>query len=194
MKTFDELQRLWENASRPPVGRGSVSGICLRLGGGQHDVTRSVELTVADGLVGDRWHLADDPQRLAQVTLMNATVGDLIAFAGTPRHEAGDNFFVDLDLSESALPVGAHVRLGAALLEVTPEPHLGCKKFHQRFGAGALRWVNHQGNRPSRLRGVNLRVLEGGTVRVGDTVEVVPAQPVGRVSARLLSPEVSTAG
>ena len=63
--------------------------------------------------------------------------------------------------------------MGTALLEVTAEPHLGCKKFNQRFGAGALRWVNHQDHRPSRLRGVNLRVLEGGTVRVGDAITVL---------------------
>jgi MOSC domain-containing protein YiiM len=63
--------------------------------------------------------------------------------------------------------------LGAALLEVTPEPHLGCSKFHARFGAGALRWVNHKDHRRERLRGVNLRVLERGLVRVGDRAEVV---------------------
>jgi MOSC domain-containing protein YiiM len=70
--------------------------------------------------------------------------------------------------------VGAQLRLGSALLEVTAEPHLGCSKFRERFGAGALRWVNHKELRSERLRGVNLRVLRAGHVRIGDGVEVLP--------------------
>lgn len=173
MKTYEELERLWNGAAPPPIGHGVVRGICLRRGAGRHDLAEQGEVTVTEGLVGDRWKLAEDPERLCQVTFMNATVADLIAHGDTPRHDAGDNFYVDLDLSEGTLPAGARIRVGAALLEVTAEPHLGCKKFNQRFGPGALRWVNHLEHRSSRLRGVNLRVLEGGTVRVGDAITVL---------------------
>jgi MOSC domain-containing protein YiiM len=180
MRTFDELQELWRGVPSPPSGSGSVLEICRRLGGGRHESLPAGELTVAGGLLGDRWRPAHDPERLCQVTFMNATVGDCIAFAERPRRDAGDNFFVDLDLSEESLPVGSQVRLGTALLQVTAEPHLGCRKFRARFGAGALRWVNHLQHRALRLRGVNLCVLEPGTVRVGDRVELVAAK--GRVT------------
>jgi hypothetical protein len=173
MKTFEELVALWEAAPRPPAGIGTVRGICVRLGGGRHAQREQAEVTLEHGLVGDRWRLADDPERLSQVTILNALVAANIAHSGTPGSEAGDNFIVDLDLSTAALPIGARVRLGLALLEVTPEPHLGCKNFNQRFGAGALRWVNHQAHRAQRFRGVNLRVLESGPVRLGDRVEVL---------------------
>ena len=173
MKTYEELERLWKDATPPSIGEGVLRGICLRRGAGRHELAEQGEVTVAEGLLGDRWKLAEDPERLCQVTFMNATVADLIAHGDTPPHDAGDNFYVDLDLSERTLPAGARIRMGTALLEVTAEPHLGCKKFNQRFGPGALRWVNHQDHRPFRLRGVNLRVLEGGTVRVGDAITVL---------------------
>ena len=80
-------------------------------------------------------------------------------------------------LSEAALPVGARVRVGKALVEVTAEPHLGCAKFRERFGAGALRWVNLAAHRALRLRGVNTRIVEGGVVRVGDVVRVEGVAP-----------------
>lgn len=176
MKSYEELERLWSGAEPSPVRRGILRGICLRRGGGRHELAEAGVLTVEGGLVGDRWQLAEDPERLCQITFMNATVAALVAHGDVPGHHAGDNFYVDLDLSEGALPVFARVRLGAALLEVTAEPHLGCGTFNQRFGAGALRWVNHQAHRPSRRRGVNLRVLQGGAVRVGDAIEVLAGE------------------
>jgi MOSC domain-containing protein YiiM len=173
MKTFEELEELRARGPIGPKGRGIVRRICLRLGAGRHQSAERAELTLEDGVVGDRWRVADDPERSCQVTFMNARVADWIAHGDTLSSEAGDNFHVDLDLSELALPIGIQVRLGTALLEVTAEPHLGCKKFRERFGAGALRWVNHADLRLQRLRGANLRVLEAGEVRVGDDVVVL---------------------
>lgn len=99
---------------------------------------------------------------------MNARIAELVAENGTPVHMVGDNFHVDLDLSEEALPVGTRFRLGEALLEVSPVPHTGCKKFKERFGMDALTWVND--HKDLRLRGMNCRVVEGGAVAVGDAV------------------------
>ena len=174
MKSFEELEQAWRLAARPAVGRGVVREICRRLPGGVHESLQSAEISLEHGLVGDRWRLSDDPERLSQITLMNASVAACVAHAGAPPLAAGDNFLVDLDLSEAALPVGVQLRLGSTLLEVTAEPHLGCSKFRQRFGAGALRWVNHKDLRSERLRGVNLRVLRAGSVRVGDSIEILP--------------------
>lgn len=174
MKTFEDLEALRGGGPIGPRGQGAVRAICLRRGAGRHENVQRAAVTPAEGVVGDRWRLVDDPERSCQVTFMNASVGEWIAHGDTSAREAGDNFLVDLNLSEGALPVGVRVRLGTALLEVTAEPHLGCKKFRERFGAGALRWVNHAELRPERLRGVNLRVIDGGEVAVGDRVVVLP--------------------
>jgi MOSC domain-containing protein YiiM len=172
VKSFEELESLWQAAARAPSGRGVVREIFRRLPGGVHEALESAELSLELGLVGDRWSRTEDPERLCQITFMNATAAACVAHAGSPARAAGDNFFVDLDISESGLPVGAQVQLGSALLEVTSEPHLGCKKFRERFGPEALRWVNHKDARAERRRGVNLRVLRAGIVRVGDTIQV----------------------
>jgi MOSC domain-containing protein YiiM len=102
---------------------------------------------------------------------MNIRVVDLITHDGVALDASGDNFLVDLDLSEAALPVGTRLRIGTAVLEVSDEPHTGCKKFRERFGLDALTWVND--HRDRRLRGMNCRVLEAGAVAVGDSVVVV---------------------
>jgi MOSC domain-containing protein YiiM len=172
MKTYDELQALWRAVPRSPAQQGVVKVISLRLGGGRHRQVKQAELTVEAAVVGDRWSLDDDPERLAQVTFMSVHVADCIGNDALSGYEAGDNFYVDLDLSEEALPVGARVALGGAVLEVSPEPHLGCRKFRHRFGEGALRFVNHKEKRALRLRGVNLRVVEAGPVKVGDSITV----------------------
>jgi MOSC domain-containing protein YiiM len=131
-------------------------------------------VTVTDsGVEGDRWSEAASPKVVCQVTLMSVGVASLVAGASTPLHAAGDNFLVDLDLSETALPAGAKLRLGNAVLEVSAQPHLGCRKFAERFGEDALRWVNDPANRALRLRGVNCRVVGDGEVAVGDAIEVI---------------------
>lgn len=173
MKTYEELEELRRRAPASPGGRGRVRLICLRRGAGRHQSVERVDLTLDAGVVGDRWRMADDPERDYQVTMIDARVSEWIAHGHTGPIEAGDNFHVDLDLSERALCIGAQIRLGTACLEVTAEPHLGCKIFRKRFGTGALRWVNHAELRAERLRGVNLRVISPGTVCVGDAIEVL---------------------
>ena len=170
MRSYDELERLWAAAGPAPADAGRVRLVVRRTAPAVHEVLERGELCVERGLVGDRWIDAPDP--LNQVTLMNARAAELVA-DGKPLHLPGDNLQVDLDLSEANLPAGARLRVGEAELEVTPEPHLGCGLFAERFGADALRWVNLPAQRPKRLRGVNCRVVTGGVVAVGDRVEVL---------------------
>ncbi len=173
MKTFDELQQLWADSPKPPTDAGTVAAICVRKGDGVHDSVQSCELSVEEGLVGDRWKPAHDPDRDSQLTLINARVSELIGHAERAGYESGDNFVVDLDITEANLAVGARLRIGAALIEVTPEPHTGCSLFSSRFGADALKFINWKDNRGQRLRGLHAKVVEPGAVRVGDAVEIL---------------------
>jgi MOSC domain-containing protein YiiM len=166
----EDFEARWHTAEPAPRGSGSVELICVRLGDGVHESPEQVEVTLERGVEGDRRALGERPNPEAQVTLMNVRVLELIRRDGTPRDTAGDNFLVDLDLAEDSLPAGTRLRLGSAVLEVTPTPHTGCKKFRERFGLEALNWVND--HRDRRLRGMNCRVVEAGTVAVGDRVEV----------------------
>jgi MOSC domain-containing protein YiiM len=143
--------------------------IVLRKGDGLHETPLHAELSVEQGVHGDRWALGSSPLPDGQVTVMNALAAELIA-AGKPLDLPGDNLLVDLDLSEAALPVGSRLRAGTAVLEVTALPHTGCQKFSARFGQEALRWVNWKDHRDRHLRGINCRVIEGGTVSVGGRV------------------------
>jgi hypothetical protein len=174
MRTFEELESAWASLPPAPRAAGSVRALCVRREPGVHDSPDAVQVGVQDGVAGDRWSFgwqARDPERTAQVTLMNAAVAELVAAGRHPLHEAGDNIVVDFDISAEHLPVGSRIRVGEAVLEVSEVPHTGCSKFAARFGQDALRWVNWRHWRARRLRGMNCRVVSGGTVRVGDVIE-----------------------
>ena len=89
-----------------------------------------------------------------------------------PNHGglAGDQLYVDLDLSDENLPPGTRLLLGSAVIEVTAEPHTGCGKFVRRFGVDAMKFVNSADGRQLNLRGINAKVIVGGIVRPGDTI------------------------
>jgi MOSC domain-containing protein YiiM len=81
---------------------------------------------------------------------------------------AGDQLYVDLDVSYENLPAGTRLSIGSAVIEVTAEPHTGCGKFARRFGVDALKFVNSKDGRALNLRGVNAKVIVGGIVRLFD--------------------------
>jgi MOSC domain-containing protein YiiM len=157
-------------AAPKDVGRCGL--IVSRREGGRRETPERVRLSIGGGVVGDAWGRREDPPLEAQITVMELAVAELIA-NGQPLTLFGDNLFLDLDLSVANLPIGSRLRLGSALLEVSPKPHNGCNKFLGRFGEGALRFVGKPETRHRNLRGIYMRVLEEGDSGPGDRVEVV---------------------
>jgi hypothetical protein len=168
-----ELSRRFAELAAPPCDRGSLR-LLVRRGWhqGRREEPVSAMLSASEGLAGDSWSRGDDRMADAQLTAMEVGVADMIA-NGQPWSLFGDQLYLDLDLRGENLPVGSSIAVGEAVLEVTPKPHKGCAKYQARFGADALRLISRPDLRSRRLRGIYLRVVTDGLVRVGDAVEVV---------------------
>jgi MOSC domain-containing protein YiiM len=119
-----------------------------------------------------------DPE--AQITLISTRVLGAIEPDRTRWPLAGDQLYVDIDLSVATLPPGSRLRIGNAVVEISEPPHTGCAKFSARFGSDALRWINSPRGRELRMRGANARVITGGEVRLGDRVEAVRVEAAER--------------
>jgi len=157
-----------------PRDGGRVVLVVRRPAVGVREVAAEAVLDLVAGLAGDNWlgrgstgtpNGSADPQR--QVTVMNARVAALVAGGMDRVPLAGDQLYVDLDLSVGNLPPGSLLAVGQAVLQVSEAPHLGCAKFVERFGAEAMRFVNSRTGRQLRLRGMNTQVVEPGIVRHG---------------------------
>ncbi len=129
-------------------------------------------LTVAGGMPQDRFADQTKYGPDHQLATTRTDFARLIA-NGQPLELHGDNLFLSLDLSDENLPAGSQIRLGEALVEVTPVAHNGCKKWVQRFGLAAMRLNMSAEYRPRHLRGIYLRVIEDGECAVGDPAIVV---------------------
>ncbi|HET9509130.1 MAG TPA: MOSC domain-containing protein [Gaiellaceae bacterium] len=172
--TTAELEAGLEHVRGAPADVGRVELVLRRPTEGEREILEAAELTPEDGVVGDRWsrgrrHRPPNPE--TQLTLMSARAAELVSAGQRQRWAlAGDQLYVDLDLSEANLPTGTRLAVGSAVVELTPPPHTGCKKFVQRFGLDAMRFVNSPEGRSLRLRGANARVVERGLVRPGDEI------------------------
>ena len=156
-----------------PSDDGRLEFIARRLGEGEREILDEARLDLDLGLVGDRWAARDDRTpvyMMAQLTLINVRVLAAIESDRSRWPLAGDQLYVDFDLSIENLPPGARLAIGSAVIEASETPHTGCAKFSARFGSDALRWINSPIGREHRMRGMNARVVEAGTVRAGDTI------------------------
>lgn len=181
-RTMAELELGLEHICQSPADEGVLTLIVRRPAEGQREVLAEGMLDLDNGLAGDGWRVrrlkrtaeADPAFRDNQVTLMNTRVIDLLAQSKVRWPLAGDQLYVDLDLSVANLPPGARLAIGAAVVEVSALPHTGCQQFKARFGLEALKFVNSEAaGRPLRLRGLNARVVQPGMVHAGDAVRKV---------------------
>lgn len=179
-RTLPHMETYLDVIREAPADEGTVAMIVSRPDTGTRELLEHGELHADYGLVGDNWHVrgdkhtADgkaDPGR--QITLMNSRAIDAISDSRERWPEAGDQFFVDFDLSVENLPPGTHLGIGEAVVEVTDLPHLGCRKFGARFGKDANSFVNSDTGKSLNLRGINARVIKPGKVANGDVIRKI---------------------
>lgn len=179
-KTYPELEAGLDAIRQSPRDHGVLHMIVRRPKVGDREVLEMGELDVVEGLVGDSWchrrsrRTADgSPHLEMQINIMNSRAVDLVAQHRERWPLAGDQLFIDVDLTDANLPPGTRLQIGSAVLEVTAEPHTGCGKFIERFGVDAAKFVNSPIGRELHLRGINAKVVQAGTVRVNDVVSKV---------------------
>jgi MOSC domain-containing protein YiiM len=181
-RTTAELEAALDHLRAAPTGAGTLTLVVRRPERASREVLDEGVIDEADGLVGDNWlsratsrAVAAGRHLDAQVTVMSARMVHLLADTDEERAMAGDQLYVDLDISHDHLPAGTRIAIGDhAVLEVTAKPHAGCKKFLARFGPDAVAFVNSEEGARLRLRGLNARVVSGGPVRPGDVVRRLP--------------------
>jgi hypothetical protein len=178
--TLADLEKGIDEVLLSPLDVGVLEMIVARPGVGKRKVLAEGVLDESKGLIGDSWSTRGsgwrgsrppDPEN--QINVMNYRFALLIAGTRDRVPLAGDQLYVDLDLGRANVPPGTRIAVGSAVIEVTPPPHLGCKKFVERFGVEAMKFANSDFGREHGLRGVNARIITGGPINVGDIVTKV---------------------
>jgi MOSC domain-containing protein len=178
-----EIEAGLEEIKQSPKDDGVLHLIVRRPRIGAREILGEAELDTTAGLVGDSWsqrkssRTADgSPHPDMQLNVINARTIALLAQTEERWPLAGDQLFIDLDLSEQNLPAGTRLALGTAVIEVTSQPHTGCGKFVERFGADAMQFVNSPTGRSLRMRGLNAKVVRAGRIRTGDLVRKITSE------------------
>jgi hypothetical protein len=171
-RSFDELRQMLQAMPASAKEEGRVCLLMRRGKAGRRETLQTAVLEPDEGVPGDAWGRSQRRKNDMQVAVMEKGVAELIA-NGQPLALFGDCLVLDLDLSTGNLPPGSRLRVGEALLEVTPEPHNGCQKYRARFGSDALRLVWLEELRHRNLRGIYMRVMTAGRVELGDRVNVL---------------------
>ena len=180
--TKEQLEAGLDEIRRSPKDKGVLNLIVRRPYTEKREVLDEGKLDITEGLQGDNWltrgnrKTADgkaDPEM--QINIMNSRVAALVAQSPQRWQLAGDQLFIDMDLSKENLPAGTRLLIGSAVIEVTSPPHTGCKKFVARFGLEAMLFVNSGLGSQLGLRGICAKVVRAGTIKVNDVAEKMPA-------------------
>jgi hypothetical protein len=176
--TMEALEAGLDEIRQSPSDAGVLELIVRRPQTGEREVLDAGELDLAEGLVGDNWKTRGSSRTAdgsshpdMQLNIMNARVIALVAQDKDRWHLAGDQLFIDMDLSAANVPPGTRLAIGSAVIEVTDQPHTGCKKFVARFGPEALTFISSPVGKELQLRGVNAKVVQAGVIRVGDVAK-----------------------
>lgn len=167
-----EITERWRQLPREDADLGHIVVICQRLPDGRRETPEAAQLDREQGLVGDGWYRRPPREPQAQLAVMNHQLAQLLA-NGQPVTHSGDNLYVSLDISAGNLPTGTRLQVGDAQVSVSPKPHNGCAKFHDRFGADALRFVQASASREQNLRGIYWMVIEPGRIWSGAPIRVL---------------------
>lgn len=172
-----ELEAGIEQIRQAPLDGGTLEMIVRRPDVGEREILETGELDLKIGLVGDNWSTRGSSRTVdrsshpdMQLNLMNVRVTALLAQDKSRWQLVGDQLLVDLNLSDENLPAGTRLAIGDAIIEVTDQPHNGCKKFAQRFGVEAVKFVNSPIGKALHMRGINAKVVQAGAIRQGDTI------------------------
>lgn len=175
--TMTELEAGLGEIRQAPKDEGVLDLIVRRPQTDEREVLAEGELDPVQGLVGDNWKVRGSKATAdgsahpeMQLNIMNSRAAMLVAQSKERWPLAGDQLYVDMDLSEENLPAGTQLSLGSAIVEVTPVPHNGCKKFTARFGLDAMKFVNSPVGKELHLRGICAKVIQAGIIHVGDVV------------------------
>lgn len=195
-RSREELEAGVAEVRRSPKDGGRLALIVARPAIDERQILDVGALDLDVGLVGDNWRPRGSTRTAdgsahpdKQLTVMNARAAALMAGAQARWAEAGDQLYVDFDLSGDNAPAGTRLAIGTAVIEITDQPHLGCAKFSARFGRDAVRFVNSADGVALNLRGVNARVVVPGSIRTGDTVaKVQPVQEAAAGPSRRVAP------
>lgn len=186
-----ELEAALGHIREAPADSGTIELIVRRPAEDAREVLDEAEINEAEGVAGDTWNQRGSPTAPnggphpdAQLTIMSARAAAAVIGPVERWPLAGDQIYADLDISHETLVAGARLSVGDAVVEVTAKPHRGCAKFAARFGSDALRFVNTGEGQALRMRGVNCRIIQPGTVRVGDAITRLVPYEENRPSRR----------
>ena len=176
--TATDLASALDHLRAAPSEEGTLAMLVRRPARGEREILAEAVIDVDDGLVGDNWYsratsraIAAGRHRDAMITVMGSRMAELLGDTDDVRALAGDQLYVDLDISQDNLPAGSRIAIGDdVVLEVSAKPHAGCAKFQARFGEATVSFVNGEEGSRLRLRGLNASVVTGGVVHLGDVV------------------------
>ena len=173
-----DLEAGLETIRQSPRDQGILKMVVRRPRHDEREVVNEAELSLTEGLIGDNWKRRGSKRMTdgsanpeAQITVMNARLIELLAQSKERWCLAGDQLYVDLDLSDDNIPPGTRLAIGSAVLEVSAAPHTGCRKFSDRFGVEAMKFVNSPEGKQLHLRGINTRIVQAGIIHVDDVVK-----------------------